>query len=173
MSSLKAILESHPIKNLYVVIKSVKSELAPKLAFSKDKKRHSKETLIDHILKLDEMGLLKKRPAMNVKQPRAKKVKAEPKAEPKIKVDLSKVDVVKSKKEPKKAPAKAKAPKTKKQIESQIIADSLDKPSSKSLLEELDELEDFKNPTNVPKKAKALVKNQKKQKKPRAAAKKK
>ena len=51
MSSLKAILESHPIKNLYAVIRSVKAELAPKLAFSKDKKRHSKATLIEHIFK--------------------------------------------------------------------------------------------------------------------------
>ena len=83
MSSLKVILESHPIKNLNGIIKSVKSELAPKLALSKDKKRHSKEILIDHILKLDEMGLLKKRPSMYEKPVRAKKVKVEVKAEPK------------------------------------------------------------------------------------------
>ncbi len=109
MSSLKVILESHPIKNLNAVIKSVKSELAPKLALSKDKKRHSKATLIDHILKLDKMGLLKKRPSMYEKPVRAKKVKVEVKAKPKIKVDLekakkagikvdlSKVEVTKSK----------------------------------------------------------------------------
>ena len=140
MSSLKVILESHPIKNLNGIIKSVKSELAPKLALSKDKKRHSKETLIDHILKLDKMGLLKERPSMYEKPVRAKKVKAEVKAEPKkdkkkqlkeaikkgkkiieskkqepkpevdlekakkagIKVDLSKVDVVKEEKKKRK-----------------------------------------------------------------------
>ena len=83
MSTLKAILESHPIKNLNAVIKSVKSDIAPKLALSKDKKRHSKEKLIEHILALDKMGLLKERPAMYEKPVRAKKVKAEPKAEPK------------------------------------------------------------------------------------------
>ena len=60
MSTLKARLETHPISNLNKVIKSVKSVLAPTLALSKDKKRHSKATLVDHILKLDKLGLLKK-----------------------------------------------------------------------------------------------------------------
>ena len=78
--SLKAILESHPIKNLNAVIRSVKSDVAPKLALSKDKKRHSKEKLIEHILALDKMGLLKERPTMYEKPVRAKKVKAVPKS---------------------------------------------------------------------------------------------
>tara|TARA_R110000772_G_scaffold11841_4_gene36786 strand:+ start:7066 stop:7869 length:804 start_codon:yes stop_codon:yes gene_type:complete len=77
--SLKAILESHPIKNLNAVIRSVKSDIAPKLALSKDRKRHSKEKLIEHILALDKMGLLKQRPTMYEKPVRTKKVKAEPK----------------------------------------------------------------------------------------------
>ena len=255
--SLKVILESHPIKNLYAVIRSVKAELAPKLAFSKDKKRHSKATLIEHILNLNEMGLLKKLPKMYVKEARAKKEKPTPK----ITVDLEKVkksgvvkvDVKKAKaagvkiiNEPKsaieklipginvnkdknfkplkkdfipntnnlkdmqkykkilneklkkkemtklehesiikevnkqieklkakaapkaKAPAKAKAPskakpKTKAQIEGQIVADSLDKPQTKTLLQQLEEKPDFVNPTNVPNKATA-----KKAKKPRS-----
>ena len=59
MSTLKERLETHPIKNLNGVIKSVKSELAPSLSLSKGKKRHSKATLVDHILKLDKLGLLK------------------------------------------------------------------------------------------------------------------
>lgn len=75
MSSLKDILESHPIKNLKAVIKDVKSELAPKLALSKDKKRHSKEQLIEHIMKLDKMGLIKKLPDMYVKPKRKPRVK--------------------------------------------------------------------------------------------------
>ena len=83
--SLKAILESHPIKNLNAIIKEVKSDIAPKLALSKDKKRHSKAKLIEHILALDEMGLLKNRPTMYEKPVRAKKVKAEPKVEDKPK----------------------------------------------------------------------------------------
>tara|TARA_R110002072_G_scaffold98685_1_gene217104 strand:+ start:191 stop:1558 length:1368 start_codon:yes stop_codon:yes gene_type:complete len=62
MSTLKTILESHPIKNLNGIIKSIKSDLAPNLALSKDKKRHSKAKLIEHILKLNKMGLLKKQP---------------------------------------------------------------------------------------------------------------
>ena len=77
MSSLKVILESHPIKSLNDVIKEVKSELSPDdvnlLSLSKAKKRHSKATLIEHILKLDKMGLLKKRPSMYEKPVRAKK----------------------------------------------------------------------------------------------------
>ena len=80
--SLKAILESHPIKNLNAVIRSVKSDIAPKLALSKDRKRHSKATLIEHILALDKMGLLKERPTMYEKPARTKKVKVEPKAVP-------------------------------------------------------------------------------------------
>ena len=59
MSTLKARLETHPINNLNKVIRSVKSVLAPTLALSKGKKRHSKATLVDHILKLDKLGLLK------------------------------------------------------------------------------------------------------------------
>ena len=81
--SLKAILESHPIKNLNAVIKSVKSDIAPKLALSKDRKRHSKAKLIEHILALDKMGLLKERPGMYEKPVRAKKVKAVPQAKQK------------------------------------------------------------------------------------------
>ena len=83
--SLKAILESHPIKNLNAIIKEVKSDIAPKLALSKAKKRHSKAKLIEHILALDEMGLLKERPTMYEKPVRAKKDKAEPKVEDKPK----------------------------------------------------------------------------------------
>ena len=77
MSSLKVILESHPIKELNGIIKKIKEGLTVEnqnlLALSKDKKRHSKATLIDHILKLDKMGLLKKRPSMYEKPVRAKK----------------------------------------------------------------------------------------------------
>ncbi len=113
MSSLKVILESHPIKNLNGIIKKIKEGLTFEkqnlLSLSKDKKRHSKATLIQHILKLDKMGLLKERPSMYDKPVRAKKVKVEVKAKPKIKVDLekakkagikvdlSKVEVTKSK----------------------------------------------------------------------------
>ena len=77
--SLKAILESHPIKNLNEIIKEIKTEVIDgKLSLSKAKKRHSKATLIEHILALDKMGLLKNRPTMYEKPVRAKKVKAAP-----------------------------------------------------------------------------------------------
>tara|TARA_R110001592_G_scaffold32514_2_gene113797 strand:+ start:11968 stop:12882 length:915 start_codon:yes stop_codon:yes gene_type:complete len=201
MSTLKERLETHPIKNLNAVIKSVKSEIAPKLALSKDKKRHSKAKLIEHILLLDKMGLLKQDvPVYKSPAPKAKK------SEAKIVVDLEKVkkssvvkvDVKKAKSAGvkiinKKPKAKAKAqpkpasaqeikdslmisgnytlaeikagkglvknqPKKSVSItkkEAQALADSLDKPSKKSLIDELKDLPDFKNPTNVPKKAKA------------------
>lgn len=123
MSSLKVILESHPIKNLNAVIKSVKSEIAPKLALSKDKKRHSKAKLIQHILVLDKMGLLKERPGMYVKPSRAKKEKSniivdveKVKKSGMIKVDVKKAKAagVKIINEKPKAKAKAKAkPKSK------------------------------------------------------------
>ena len=76
MSSLKVILESHPMVNLREVIKAVKSEVAPKLAFSKDKKKHTKAMLVDHILKLDKLGLIKKLPDMYVKPKRKPRTKA-------------------------------------------------------------------------------------------------
>ena len=77
--SLKAILESHPIKKLNEIIKEIKTEVIDgKLSLSKAKKRHSKATLIEHILALDKMGLLKNRPTMYEKPVRAKKVKAAP-----------------------------------------------------------------------------------------------
>ncbi len=92
MSSLKERLETHPIRNLNAVIKSIKSEIAPKLALSKDRKRHSKAKLIEHILLLDKMGLLKQDiPSYNTPKkekapPKPKKEKApKEKAPPKLK----------------------------------------------------------------------------------------
>ena len=162
MSSLRVILESHPIKNLYAVIRTVKSELAPKLAFSADKKRHSKATLIDHLLMLDKMGLLKKKPGMYVKPPRAKPaVKAKPKKETeKIVVDLDKAKKAGIKVDEKKVKVKAKAP--------------LVKSGKVSDLDQLKSLPDFVpsagNPKNEPKKSKAPAKAKApaKEKKPRA-----
>ena len=116
MSTLKTILESHPIKNLNGIIKSIKSDLAPNLALSKDKKRHSKAKLITHILKLDKMGLLKSKPSMYVKPLRNKKpiVDVEKATKAGIKIDVKKaikagikIDV---KKVRVKAPKKEKAP---------------------------------------------------------------
>ena len=93
MSTLKARLETHPISNLNKVIKSVKSVLAPTLALSKDKKRHSKATLVTHILKLNSLGLLKKDIPVYKPPPRAKKqVKPkEDKPGKNIVIDLEKV----------------------------------------------------------------------------------
>jgi hypothetical protein len=181
--SLKAILESHPIKKLNEIIKEIKTEvIGSKLSLSVNKKRHSKATLIEHILALDKMGLLKNRPTMNEKPVRAKKekapknikevnelvskattkkelleikkkfgTKATPKAEPKVEDKPKKKRKLKVR-NPGNPIILTKKEKTKKQIEAQIVADSLDKPSTKTLLQQLEEEPDYKNPTNVPKK---------------------
>ena len=154
MSSLKVILESHPIKNLNAVIKSVKSELAPKLALSKDKKRHSKATLIEHILKLDEMGLLKERPSMYEKPVRSKKVKAEVKAEPKKDKKKQLKEAIKKGQKIIESKKQEAGTKIAKKATAQEIKDSLMVPGKYT-------------PDEI-KSGKALVKNQKKQKKPRS-----
>jgi len=121
MSSLKERLETHPIKNLNAVIRSVKSEIAPKLALSKDKKRHSKAKLIEHILLLDKMGLLKqdvpvyKSPAPKAKAPKpasAQEIKDSLMVPGKYTKKEIKEGKALVKNQPKKAP-KAKAPKAK------------------------------------------------------------
>lgn len=82
--------------------------------------------------------------------------------------ETKKKDLMEKEKAPKKEKAPAKPKKkikfnvlkklpqgSKKKIsksEAQAIADSLDKPSKKSLIEQLQDEEDFANPTNVPKK---------------------
>ena len=75
--SLKEILESHPVRNLKAIIREVKSDIGPKLMFSKDKKSHKKEKLISHIIELNKLGLIEKLPDMYVK-PKAKPRKKRP-----------------------------------------------------------------------------------------------
>ena len=73
--TLKERLESHPVRNLVEIIKGIKSEVAPSLALSKNKKRHTKTDLVSHILKLDKLNLLGQDIPMYVKPKRASKPK--------------------------------------------------------------------------------------------------
>ena len=51
MSSLKEILESHPMRNLNAIVKGIKSANMPLLSLSSKKVRYSKSDVIDHIIK--------------------------------------------------------------------------------------------------------------------------
>lgn len=158
MSSLKVILESHPIKNLNGIIKEIKEGLTLEkrnlLSLSKDKKRHSKATLIEHILKLDKMGLLKERPSMYEKPVRAKKVKVEVKAEPKKDKKKQLKEAIKKGQKIIESKKQEAGTKIAKKATAQEIKDSLMVPGKYT-------------PDEI-KSGKALVKNQKKQKKPRS-----